>query len=109
MKDQFQYQFREHRGGLAESMKTLVTFDTLEKLERYIADYSRDWIQHGSTFSSRFYAYDSRIEWSTYIVLVKETPIGFSNCEVFSEDRFVPQNTEAHIKDTNDTLPRNNT
>ena len=62
--------YREHRGSLSESMKTVQEFETKQDLINYLKQ----------NFSVPFYGYnlrldhycmDKRINWDTYIVTIK--------------------------------------
>lgn len=75
--------FRHHRGGLKESMDTVVDVFTLDALKELIKK------EHSffklKKIHFRYMGYDSRIDWETYLVCVDfegvmpETPIGMSN------------------------------
>lgn len=57
--------YRSHRGGLSESMKTVVEVNTIEELKDHISS------KIGSKvldIKIEYYTYDDRIKWETYIV-----------------------------------------
>jgi hypothetical protein len=64
--------FREHRGGLAESMKTVVTLDDRARLVAYVQDKLRCYCMDVKPEQVHVipYCYDDRIGWDTYIVTV---------------------------------------
>ena len=74
--------YREQRGSLSAAMETVKEFNTRKDLFDYIISN----IIYGHLKSStikdlkiRKYCYDKRIHWDTYIVLLQDTPIGFTN------------------------------
>lgn len=79
--------FRWHRGGLAESMETVVE---IEPTRQALADLvTKDWIFWGETASPaevdvRPYSYDDRIEWDTYLVFWRGRSVGMSDGPVES-------------------------
>jgi hypothetical protein len=69
--------FRAHRGGLAESMATVIEVQTRAELEKYIVDTSapferqlRSLIAENGLYV-RPYGYDERIGWDTHIVILQ--------------------------------------
>ena len=74
--------FREHRGTLEDSMATVVTINNREELVRHIADkltaFGVDVQPENIQVSP--YAKDERIDWDTYIVVLKGYGVvGFTN------------------------------
>ena len=78
--------YRDHRGSLDKSMKTVTEINSLEHLMTHIeSDWGFDIPILGLSFKK--YAYDDRINWDTYMVIMtvkhnneKQTfPIGFLN------------------------------
>ena len=69
--------FREHRGGLAESMRTLMEVIDRKQLQRLLVEKSAPWeVQlrelialHG--LEVKPYTYDERINWDTHIVTLE--------------------------------------
>lgn len=75
--------FRYHKGGLAESMKTVKGFNSKEGL---IADIQKGLDRFGgheldaSNIEVKSYGFDSRIGWDTHMVFIEGYgPIGFTN------------------------------
>lgn len=74
--------FREHRGSLDETMETVVELDpTLEALIAHIGKLFMEEDLHPiSKIEVKYYGYDARIGWETYIVTSKGWGvIGFTN------------------------------
>jgi len=82
--------FRFHKGGLEESMNTVVEVDDLTHLKELI---SKKWKIECVRLEIQHYGYDERIEWDTYIVkatfakgpsLKKQEsfPVGFTNGDI---------------------------
>lgn len=64
--------FREHRGGLSESMGTTVELDTKEDFLKHIEKLARQIVPKDDfTVSFEQYAFDSRINWNTWIVMLE--------------------------------------
>lgn len=62
--------FREHRGGLNESMSTVVELDpTIDALKAHLNGILENWkVTRPLKLNITHYAYDSRINWDTYMV-----------------------------------------
>jgi hypothetical protein len=60
--------FREHRGGLAESMATVVELDTKEKFLSHLRKLIPNNAGTNGHVSFEQYEYDERIDWDTYLV-----------------------------------------
>lgn len=75
--------FREHRGDLNESMTTVVELDpTSEALKAHLEHILKNWkVVRPLKLHIEHYAYDSRIEWDTYIVKVEGSGfvVGFTD------------------------------
>lgn len=75
--------FREHRGGLEDSMKTVREFNTEEEFTSFIGDLAARDVSDGServAVDIHYYGYDARIDWDSYIVSVPGFGvIGFTN------------------------------
>ena len=76
--------FRHHRGSLADSMDTVIEVESIEQLCSIIESV------HGSgKISARYYCFDQRINWQTYIVChdngYDRGPVGFANANPFGE------------------------
>ncbi len=70
--------FRWHKGGLEESMATTIE-DTPDNIRKEISS------KTPGVITSKFYCMDRRINWETYLVLVDDVPVGFSNKNIFPE------------------------
>jgi hypothetical protein len=68
--------FRPHRGGLYESMKETVEVDSLEALKAHLL---KTWLGHLGHLTCKYYCYDARIGWHTYIICENGHPIGFTD------------------------------
>lgn len=67
--------FRPQRGGLSAVMKEMVELDnSYSALEEYLRKSGWD-----GKIRVEPYGYDKRINWDTYIVLVNDSPVGFTN------------------------------
>jgi hypothetical protein len=63
--------FREHRGSLAESMKTVVELNTKEDFCKHLNMVVRKFIGHNEfTLSFKEYSFDTRINWDTWLVVI---------------------------------------
>ena len=72
--------FREHRGTLAESLKTTKNFQTKRELVDYLEKLFEIPL---NDLVCEFYCYDDRINWETYILTKKNYGvIGFTNCQI---------------------------
>jgi len=74
--------FRWHRGGLAESMETVVDFDgTREGLVVLLKLDALPWFPALAPEHVKVerYTYDDRIGWDTHIVTVGGTAVGFTD------------------------------
>jgi hypothetical protein len=72
--------YRDHRGGLAESMATVVDLPRTRlalfahlKSRPLMPDFTMD------DMKVEFYTYDDRIDWNTYIVTINGNAVGFTN------------------------------
>lgn len=70
--------FREHRGGLTESMNTVVELNTRREFCNHIGKVARKFVpENGFTISFSEYSFDTRINWDTYLVVLDgHGPIG---------------------------------
>jgi hypothetical protein len=59
--------FREHRGGLAESMATVVELNSKQEFVDHVSKLVRGIVPEGTVSFSQ-YSFDSRIGWDTYLV-----------------------------------------
>lgn len=76
--------YRDHRGGLKESMETEKEFNSIEELKDHIESES-DYSEKVDDIKFKYAKYDERTGWNTYLVLVKwelnidYLPVGWSN------------------------------
>jgi len=74
--------FRFHKGGLDESMETIVKISSFEELVTIIAEY---WDSPFTQITINPYNYDERIKWDTQMVMIhvddKKYPVGYLNKE----------------------------
>jgi hypothetical protein len=63
--------FREHRGSLEESMKTIINVESLNDIQKLFPDSKKIEIKK--------YCYDDRINWDTFIVTDENGVLGFTN------------------------------
>lgn len=69
--------YRDHRGGLAESMETVREIEpTIDALALVLK-------VPPSAITVNPYGYDKRIEWDTYVVCIDGHAVGF--CDAFVE------------------------
>lgn len=73
--------FREHRGGLIESMKTLVELNTRREFSHHLGKVVRKIVpKEACTIRFVEYGFDTRIGWDTYLVILDgQGPIGMLN------------------------------
>lgn len=57
--------FRFHRGGLEESLATVVEFNSKEELQKIIEESLERKLP---PIECKFYTYDKRINWNTFII-----------------------------------------
>lgn len=73
--------YREHRGGLADSMKTVREIQpSLDALAVILK------VPPSSITVEKYGGYDKRIGWDTHIVCVEGRPIGFTDGPVTTVD-----------------------
>lgn len=68
--------FRFHRGGLKESMETVIEVNSMNELIDAIG------FPHEITF--QHIGMDTRVNWDTYYVIADDKVIGMSNSKVFN-------------------------
>jgi hypothetical protein len=73
--------FREHRGGLEASLKTVVE---LEATAFALARHLRVGV---SDIQVKPYCRDERIDWNTHLVLVHGRPVGFTDGPLENETK----------------------
>lgn len=63
--------FREHRGGLAESMETVIEFNTAADLSRHLQKVRPDIIESGARLKAEpLFVDDSRIGWKDVHIVI---------------------------------------
>lgn len=80
------FKYRDHRGGLAESLETTQVFNSLNELIDYLKqslkEYNFEFLN--SDIKIKPYCYDKRIHWNTYIVTIKNFGVvGFTDSNPF--------------------------
>lgn len=63
--------FREHRGSLDDSMKTVVPCFTYDGLLKYVRGMLYQWYVEVPSLQVEHYHYDERIGWDNWIVTLK--------------------------------------
>ena len=74
--------YRDHRGGLAESMQTVVELKDRAALDQHIAGLLKPWgrVVTPDQIKSSWYCQDPRIGWDTWMITVDDYGvIGFTN------------------------------
>lgn len=66
--------FRQHRGGLAESMQTVREMSTRNDLEAFVRQHYGEGV-----VTVEPYGWDNRIGWDTHIVCLNGNACGFTN------------------------------
>lgn len=70
--------FRENRSLLEDSMKTVVEVNSRAELKRHLYKVIL-YMDINSILDVKWYTYDDRIGWDTYLVTLDECAIGFTN------------------------------
>lgn len=81
------FEFRPHRGGLADAMAEKRTFETWDDLLMFLRDDWSEWYAEPRNVKAEFYCHDTRIDWDTWIVTgelhhprgVERAVFGFTN------------------------------
>lgn len=60
--------YRQHRGTLEDSMSTVTEVNNIEDIDKIINESYIDFGKKVEEIEIKFYGYDSRINWETYIV-----------------------------------------
>ena len=71
--------FRLHRGSLAESLDTVREVKSLQDVQDYVRENDPF---PCTNLRCRYYMYDDRIDWDTWIITSDQGVIGFSNGEL---------------------------
>lgn len=74
--------FRHHRGSLVESLQTLVDVQNLAELRQHLEQDRDDPKWTVGKLASRYYCYDARLKWDTWLVTEDGNAIGFSDGEL---------------------------
>jgi len=71
--------YREHRGGLQESLDTAREFDSIKELFYYLVNWSQEnrLSYNIEDFTIRFYGFDERCNQDLWIVTARGQGIGF--------------------------------
>lgn len=72
--------FRFHRGGLEESMETIIEVKDLNEIVKFLK--AKEPGAYVGFLSCKYYGFDDRINWDTWIVLDDGYPLGFSDGEL---------------------------
>lgn len=81
--------YREHRGSLVDSMKTVREMATFSELENHIQR-----IYGPGEIIVTEYCYDGRIKWKTHIVSLDGRAVGFTNSFVSATNSHVDHTYE---------------
>lgn len=68
--------YRPHRGSLAEAMKEVMEVTSLQGIREY---YIKRGFSVEEPLTCKWYAFDKRINWDTWIVCENGKALGFSN------------------------------
>lgn len=74
--------FREHKGRLKESLKTVIDLDSRDELVKHVRELLKEINVEiaDADLTVEKYAHDPRTQWDTYIVRLKGYgPIGFTD------------------------------
>jgi len=87
--------FREHRGGLAEAMETVVEVEGMRGLVAHMQKLAEQWpsmpVINVNTVKVKPYGFDSRINWDTHLVTVEGYGVfGFTDGPAQSEKTSQP-------------------
>jgi len=75
--------FRFHRGSLEESLQTVREVESLDDVrELLIWQVVLSLLPEYFKLTCRYYTYDKRINWQTWVILNDGLPVGFSNGEL---------------------------
>jgi len=72
--------FRKHRGGLDDSMQTVREVNSISDIIDYLNE--DKFFPPVTNLECRYYCYDDRIGWDTFIITHNGMAIGFTNGEV---------------------------
>lgn len=75
-----------HRGGLVESLATTVSVESLDDVEKFLHEKNTLTMRLPLNLTCKFYGYDDRISWETYIILDRfGDPVGFSDGMLYTD------------------------
>jgi hypothetical protein len=78
--------YRDHRGGLAESMETVREIEpTIDALAVILK------VPSSAITVEKYGGYDERIGWDTYLVCVEGQPVGFTDGPCSTNDAIAKQ------------------
>lgn len=80
--------YRDHRGGLDESMATQIEVNNIDELKDHL---NKTWNGLGTTVEEikfEYYGYDSRINWNTHLVSVRLNVDDFFTVVGMSDGKF---------------------
>ena len=63
--------YRDHRGSLSESMKTVIEVDSVDEIKARLNKYYNDFGQSVEEIKFEYCCFDARIGWDTYYVMQK--------------------------------------
>ena len=75
------FKYRDHRGGLVESMETVREMTDFAELKGHVTK-----IFGEGKITVKHYCYDARINWDTYIVCHDGRGIGFTDSPVHTQE-----------------------
>ena len=76
--------YRDHRGGLAESMETVQKMNTLGDIQQHLKEHIEPILGPGEITVDKYYE-DKRIDWDTHIVCHNGHPVGFTDGPVLTK------------------------
>lgn len=74
------FQYRDHRGGLAESMETVQKMNTLGDIQQHLEP-----LFGPGEITVEEYIQDDRIEWDTHIVCHDGNAVGYTDGPVLTK------------------------
>jgi hypothetical protein len=69
--------FRQQRGSLEESLKTVVDLQDRKELVKHLRRVLAPMKVQGKNVQVRYYGYDERINWPSYLVTLDGKAVGF--------------------------------
>jgi hypothetical protein len=74
--------FRSQRGSLEESLRTTVEIADRAALVAHLRRTLAPMPVHGRDVAVRYYTFDERIGWPTYLVTVEKKAVGFTDGKI---------------------------